>query len=50
VPSELPIPPQARSDKHAVEVVRAWVAHQGLHCSLNVDSKGEQEKLFWGFY
>ena len=46
--NELPIPPQARSDKKADEMVRAWVAHQGLHCSLNVDSRGDQERIFWG--
>lgn len=48
MPNELPIPPNARSDKKAQEVVRAWVAHGGLHCSLNVDSRGDQERLFWG--
>ena len=46
--TELPIPPQARSDKKAQEMVRAWVAHQGLHCSLTVDRQGDQERIFWG--
>lgn len=46
--NELPIPPLARSDKNAQEVVRAWVAHEELHCSLHVDSRGDAEKLFWG--
>jgi hypothetical protein len=45
---ELPVPPSARSDKNAQEVVRAWVAHGGLHCSLNVDSFGEGERTVWG--
>jgi hypothetical protein len=48
VHNELPVPPQARSDKNAQEMVRAWVAHQGLHCSLNVGSRGDQERIFWG--
>lgn len=46
--NELPIPPDARSDKRAMEMVRAWVAHEGLHCSLNVVTKGDEEELFWG--
>lgn len=45
---ELPIPPSARSDKNARELIRAWAAHQGLHCSLNVDSWGDEERVAWG--
>ena len=45
---ELPIPPAVRSDNKARELVRAWAAHGGLHCSLNVDSWGEKEPTFWG--
>ena len=36
--AELKIPPAARSDKQASELVRAWVAHGGLQCSLNVNA------------
>jgi Domain of unknown function (DUF5076) len=46
--NELTVPPQARSDKNAQEMVRAWVVNGGLQCSLNVDSKGDQEPIFWG--
>jgi len=46
--NELVIPPSARSDKNAREVVRAWTAHGGLHCSLNVDNWGEGERTVWG--
>jgi len=46
--NELPIPPLARSDKKAQEMVRAWVAGEQLHCSLNVDSGGDDQRLFWG--
>jgi len=42
------IPPSARSDKQARELVRAWVAHGGLHCSLSVDNWGEEERAAWG--
>jgi len=46
--NELPIPPSARSDKRAQELVRAWAAHGGLHCSLNVDAWGDRELIAWG--
>lgn len=45
---ELPIPPSARSDKQAQEMIRAWVAHRDLHCSLNVDCWGDEERTVWG--
>jgi hypothetical protein len=48
VSSELPIPPTARSDKNAQELIRAWAAHGGLHCSPNVDRWGDQERTAWG--
>ncbi len=46
--NELPIPPSVRSDKNAQESIRAWSAHEGLHCSLNVDRWGDRERLAWG--
>lgn len=46
--NELPIPPDARSDENAQEVVRAWIAHEGLQCSLFVDGFGEKELITWG--
>jgi hypothetical protein len=46
--SELPIPPAVRSDKNAQEMIRAWIAHQELHCSLNVETKQDDEKVLWG--
>ena len=33
--NELPIPPGAASDTSSVEVLRAWIADQGLHVSLS---------------
>jgi hypothetical protein len=45
---ELTVPPSASSDKHAHEVIRAWAAHGGLHCSLNVDSWGDEQRTDWG--
>jgi|SRR5271165_2082006 len=46
--NELSIPPSARSDKNAQELIRAWAAHNGLHCSLNVGSWGDNERIAWG--
>ena len=33
---QLPIPAAAKADAHSREMMRAWVAAKGLHCSLNV--------------
>jgi hypothetical protein len=46
--NELAIPPSARSDSNATELIRAWAAHGGLHCSLSIDNWGENECLGWG--
>jgi len=32
---ELPIPPAAEGDPKSGEMLRAWIANGGLHCSLN---------------
>ena len=48
VKNELRIPPNALSDKSAKELVRAWAAHGGLHCSLNVNNWGDNERIAWG--
>jgi hypothetical protein len=45
---ELPIPPTARSDKKAREMIRAWVADNDLHCSLEIGCWGEDELMAWG--
>jgi hypothetical protein len=46
--SELPIPPATKSDMKAREVLRAWVANNDLHCSLEIGSWGDQEAQAWG--
>jgi hypothetical protein len=48
VDNPLPVPLSARSDKNAREMLRAWAAHGGLHCSLNVDGWGDEERTVWG--
>ena len=45
---ELVIPAAADRDPQAVEVIRAWIAEHGLHCSLNVGRYGDDETRAWG--
>ena len=49
--SELPIPPAAERDPDSWELLRAWVAEKGLHCSLKIgvyESEGIAEEKAWG--
>jgi hypothetical protein len=49
--TELVIPPAATRDKNAVEIMRVWIAEQGLHCSLIVgrySQSGIAEEKAWG--
>jgi hypothetical protein len=49
VSAALQIPPGIASDKNACELVRAWAAHGGLQCSLNVNAwKDDQAQIRWG--
>jgi uncharacterized protein DUF5076 len=45
---ELLVPPAAQEDPKSVEVIRAWIAKEGLHCSLNIGIWKEKEAMFWG--
>ncbi len=45
---ELTVPPGAQTASDATEVVRAWIANKGLHCSLLTDAWGDNEAIFWG--
>ena len=45
---EIPIPPGALEDPDSRELVRAWVANNALHCSLNLGNWGEDEAIGWG--
>jgi hypothetical protein len=47
----LPIPPPASRDTQSQEVIRAWIAENGLHCSLRPGIWFEQnmnEAWAWG--
>ena len=45
---ELPVPPAGYQDPKAIEVLRAWVANQGLHCTLNLGLGQMKDTIFWG--
>ena len=47
----LVIPPAAQRDDKAVQMLSAWVAEQGLHCTMNVGmwhAEGRDEPAAWG--
>ena len=48
MPAELKIPPGALTDKNSEEVVRAWAAHDGLQCSLDVHVWPDDKGIRWG--
>jgi hypothetical protein len=44
--NELPAPPDAASDPHATELLRAWVIDQAVHCTLNCGAF--EDSATWG--
>ena len=46
--NELSIPPIAKDDPNSGEVLRAWIAQQGLHVSLHVDAW--DDVATWGIF
>ena len=45
--NECAIPPEALTDPNGVEILRAWVAHEGLHVSLRIPDEWE-DPGHWG--
>src|SRR3546814_13999948 len=49
---ELVIPPPATRDLNSIEMIRTWIAEQGLHCTINVglyrDNGEHDEATAWG--
>ena len=47
-----PIPEAAISDPNAVEMLRVWIANNGLHCSLKIgmykETMNVPEETAWG--
>jgi hypothetical protein len=49
--NELVIPPAAQRDAQSLELMRAWVAEEELHCSLRIgvyEDQGISEEKAWG--
>jgi hypothetical protein len=47
----LVIPPAAQRDENSVQMLSAWIAEKGLHCSLNIgmwQDNGRNEAPAWG--
>lgn len=47
----LVIPPAAQRDEKSVQMLSAWIAEQGLHCTLNIgflEAAGHTESKAWG--
>ena len=47
----LVIPPPAQRDKKSVQMLSAWIAERGLHCTMNVGmwhAEGRNEPAAWG--
>jgi hypothetical protein len=45
---ELTVPPAAIRDPNSVEVISAWIAEHGLHCSLKIGMYEDRETWAWG--
>jgi hypothetical protein len=46
--NELPVPAAAKRSADSVEIIRAWIAEEGLHCSLSIGNWPENESIGWG--
>ena len=45
----LVIPPAAQRDENSIQMLSAWVAEKGLHCSLNIGMWQERDEArAWG--
>ncbi|UJB19676.1 MULTISPECIES: DUF5076 domain-containing protein [Lysobacter] len=47
----LSVPPAAQRDDNSIEMFNAWIAENGLHCSLNIGmwtQNGRSEAPAWG--
>ena len=47
----LVVPPAAQRDENSIQMLSAWIAEKGLHCSLNIgmwQDNGRSEAPAWG--
>ena len=48
IKNELAVPPAAKTDPKAQEMLRAWIADGGLHCTLSIGAWQDKETIGWG--
>ena len=44
-------PPAAVRDEQSIQMLSAWIAERGMHCTLNIgffDGQGHNERKAWG--
>lgn len=49
----LVIPPAAQRDERSIQMLNAWIAEQGFHCTLNIgffEGQGHDEAEAWGVF
>jgi hypothetical protein len=49
----LVVPPAAQRDENSIQMLSAWIAEKGLHCSLNIgmwQENGRNEAPAWGIF
>ena len=49
----LVVPPAAQRDERSIQMLSAWIAENGLHCTLNVGfwrGHGRDEARSWGIF
>ncbi|WP_102766252.1 DUF5076 domain-containing protein [Kinneretia aquatilis] len=49
----LVIPPAAQRDENSIQMLSAWIAEKGFHCTLNIghfDVHDHNEAEAWGIY
>jgi hypothetical protein len=49
----LVIPPAAQRDEKAIQMLSAWIAEQGLHCTINIglwQDNDRDEAPAWGIF
>ncbi len=49
----LVVPPAAIRDEDAIQMLSAWIAERGLHCTINIGffaSQGHKEPKAWGIF
>jgi hypothetical protein len=47
------VPPAAQRDENSIQMLSAWIAEKGLHCSLKVgfwQAQGHNEARAWGIF